>query len=152
MKKVYQLTAAGKDELEKELEALKAQRPIVAQEVASARDQGDLMENSEYDAARTRQGELETRIAQIEDILLNATLIKRGKSSKVDVGSTVTLSTGAGKKVTYMLVGSVEADPLDGKISNESPIGQALIGRKVGDDVVIAAPAGEIGYTVVAIE
>lgn len=148
MKKVYQLTPAGKLELEKELEGLKSQRGDVAQKIADARDYGDLSENAEYDAARTEQSQLETRISEIEEILLNASIIEHTKTSKVAVGVTVVLKSDKGKTVSYAIVGSVEADPLEGKISDESPIGQALLNKKVGDTVSIKTPRGEVSYTV----
>jgi transcription elongation factor GreA len=148
MKKVYQLTPAGKLELEKELEELKSQRSDIAQKIADARDYGDLSENAEYDAARTEQGQLETRISEIEEILQNASIIEHTKSSKVAIGVTVVLKSDKGKTVSYTIVGSVEADPLEGKISDESPIGQALLNKKVGDTATIKTPGGEVTYTV----
>jgi len=148
MKKVYQLTPAGKLELEKELTGLKSQRTDIAQKIADARDYGDLSENAEYDAARTEQGQLEARISEIEDILQNASIIEHTKSSKVAVGVTVVLKSNKGKTVSYAIVGSVEADPLEGRISDESPIGQALLNKKVGDTVTIKTPGGEVAYTV----
>jgi transcription elongation factor GreA len=152
MKKVYQLTPAGKTELEKELEELKSQRATIAQKIADARDYGDLSENAEYDTARTEQSHLETRIAEIEDILQNASIIENAKTSAVAVGVTVVLEDAKGKSVSYAIVGSVEADPLEGKISDESPIGQALLGKKVGDEAVIKTPRGEVSYKVVEIK
>ena len=152
MKKVYQLTPAGKTELERELDELKSQRSGIAQKIADARDYGDLSENSEYDTARTEQGQLEARISEIEEILQNASLIENTKTSAIAVGATVTLQAGNGKTVTYAIVGSVEADPLEGKISDESPIGRALLGKKVGDEVTIKTPRGEAGYKVTAIK
>ena len=148
MKKVYQLTPAGKLDLEKELDELKSQRGDIAQKIADARDYGDLSENAEYDAARTEQGQLEARISEIEDILKNASIIEHTKSSKVAVGVTVVLKSDKGKTVSYAIVGSVEADPLEGKISDESPIGQALLNKKVGDTATIKTPGGEVAYTV----
>ncbi|MBH1980251.1 transcription elongation factor GreA [Candidatus Saccharibacteria bacterium] len=150
MKKTYQITNEGKKELEKELEQLKGRRGDVADKIAEARDYGDLSENAEYDAAREEQGILETRIIEIEDILQNAEIISGGKKGEVGLGSTVELKTGS-KTVKYTVVGPVEADPLEGKISNESPIGQALIGKKVGDAVTIKTPKGETEYEVVSI-
>ena len=135
MKKVYQITEAGRKELEAELEELKSRRGDIADKIAEARDYGDLSENAEYDSAREEQGLVETRIAEIEDILMNAEEIKARKSNKVQLGSTVELKNGA--KAIYTLVGPVEADPLNGKISNESPLGIALMGKVVGDDVTI---------------
>lgn len=150
MKKLYQLTDEGKKELEAELEELKGRRGDIADKIAEARDFGDLSENAEYDSAREEQGLLESRIAEIEDILLNAELIKAGKSSKVSLGSKVELKTGK-KTVVYTVVGPVEADPLEGKISNESPIGEALMGKKVGDSITISTPKGEITYEIVSV-
>lgn len=147
MKKAYQITAEGKKELEAELENLKGRRGEIAEKIAEARDYGDLSENAEYDAAREEQGIVETRIADIEDILLNAEIIRGGKKDKVGLGSTVELQSD-GKSMTYTVVGPVEADPLEGKISDESPIGEALIGKKVGEEVTITTPKGELTYSV----
>lgn len=151
MKKIYQITDDGKKELEAELAELKSRRGAIADKIAEARDYGDLSENAEYDAAREEQGLVESRIAEIEDILLNAELIKAGKGSKVALGSKVELKMGK-KTVTYSVVGPVEADPLEGKISNESPIGEALMGKKVNDTVTITTPKGEITYEIVSIK
>ena len=150
MKKLYQITEAGKQELEAELVELKSRRGDIADKIANARDFGDLSENAEYDSAREEQGLVESRIAEIEDILLNAELIKSGSKSKVSLGSKVELKTGA-KSVTYHVVGPVEADPLEGKISNESPIGLALMDKKVGDVATITTPKGDISYEIVSI-
>lgn len=150
MKKQYQITAEGKKELEQELTELKSRRGAVADKISEARDFGDLSENAEYDAAREEQGLLETRIAEIEDIVNNAEIIKSSKKSTVGLGSRVELKTGS-KSVIYTIVGPVEANPLEGKVSNESPIGRALYGKKVDDKVVIATPKGDIKYTVVAV-
>jgi transcription elongation factor GreA len=153
MKKAYQLTPAGKLDLENELGELKARRSEIAQKIADARDYGDLSENAEYSAARDEQGQVESRIAEIEEILLNASLIKGsgGKAGKVGLGVKVDLESEAKKKVSYTIVGSVEADPLEGRISDESPIGQALMGKKVGESVSIKTPSGAASYTIVAI-
>ena len=150
MKKLYQITEEGKKELELELTDLKGRRGAIAEKIANARDVGDLSENAEYDSAREEQGLVESRIAEIEDILLNAELIKSGNKSKVGLGSKVELKTGA-KTVTYYVVGPVEADPLEGKISNESPIGLALMDKKVGDVATITTPKGDISYEIVSI-
>ena len=150
MKKLYQITEEGKKELELELTDLKGRRGAIAEKIANARDFGDLSENAEYDSAREEQGLVESRIAEIEDILLNAELIKSGNKSKVGLGSKVELKTGA-KTVTYYVVGPVEADPLEGKISNESPIGLALMDKKVGDVANITTPKGDISYEIVSI-
>lgn len=150
MKKHYQITAEGKKELEAELVELKSRRGEVADKIAEARDFGDLSENAEYDSAREEQGLLETRIAEIEDIVNNAEIIKATSRSTIGLGSRVELKTGA-KTVMYTIVGPVEADPLEGKVSNESPIGMALYGKKVDDKVTITTPKGDISYTIVSV-
>lgn len=150
MNKVYQITESGQRELERELDELKSRRGEIADKIAAARDFGDLSENAEYDAAREAQGLLETRITEIETILQNASIIQAGDSSTVTLGSTVELEANS-KAVVYTVVGPVEADPLEGKVSNESPIGQALMGKAVGDTVTINTPKGELAYTVVAL-
>jgi len=150
MKKQFQLTLEGKQELEQELEALKGQRGEAAERIANARDHGDLRENAEYDTARDEQARMETRIADIEEILQNAEIIKAKHGSTIQVGTTVELEI-KGKKVVYTVVGPVEADPLAGKISNESPIGQALLGKKVNDVVTIETPKGMVEYKIIAI-
>lgn len=150
MKKIYQITEVGKKELEAELEELKGRRGEIADKIAEARDYGDLSENADYDTAREDQALVETRIAEIEDILANAQIIKAKSGSKISVGSTVELKVD-GKSVTYTLVGPVEADPLEGKISNESPIGEALMGKTVGESVTITTPKGSIAYEIVKI-
>ncbi len=150
MKKQYQITLEGKKELEIELDELKSRRGAVADKISEARDFGDLSENAEYDTAREEQGLLETRIAEIEEILNNADIIKANSKGTIGLGSRVELKTGA-KKVEYTVVGPVEANPLEGRISNESPIGMALYGKKVDDKVTISTPKGDTTYTIVAV-
>ncbi len=150
MKKHYQITAEGKKELEAELVELKSRRGDVADKIAEARDFGDLSENAEYDSAREEQGILETRIAEIEEILNNAEIIKATSKSTIGLGSRVELKTGK-KTAAYTIVGPVEADPLEGKVSNESPLGMALYGKKVNDEVTITTPKGDITYTVISV-
>lgn len=145
---MFQITDAGKKELETELAELKSRRGAIADKIAEARDYGDLSENAEYDSAREEQGLVESRIAEIEDVLLNAEIIAASRSTSVKLGSKVELKTGA-KTVEYHVVGPVEADPLAGRISNESPIGLALMGKKVGDVATITTPKGSIEYKVV---
>lgn len=142
MKKTVNLTKEGKAELEAELENLKAQRPAIAERIATARAFGDLSENEEYSSARAEQKQVENRILELEDILKNAKVIRNIKRDKVAVGATVKITL-AGKRQTYSVVGPVEADPLNGKISDQSPIGQALIGKKAGDSFVL--PNGNKG-------
>lgn len=150
MKKMFQITESGKKELEAELAELKSRRGAIADKIAEARDYGDLSENAEYDTAREEQGLVESRIAEIEDVLLNASIITATKSSSIKLGSKVELKTGK-KTVSYHVVGPVEADPLAGKISNESPIGLALMGKKVGDTATITTPKGDIKYEIVKV-
>ena len=147
MKKAYQITEDGRKELEEELAALKGRRGEIAEKIAEARGYGDLSENAEYDQAREEQGLVETRIA---DILQNAEDIKGGTTHKVSLGSRVTLESG-GKTFEYTVVGPVEADPLNGKISDESPLGVALIDKVVGDTAAINTPKGETIYAIKAI-
>lgn len=150
MKKTYKLTLEGKKELEIELEGLKSQRSEATEKIAEAREFGDLKENSEYDVAREEQGLLETRISEIENILQYIEIIKTGDNSKVVLGSKVELKVDK-KTVVYSIVGPIEANPLEGKISNESPIGQALFGKKVGDKVTISTPKADIDYEIASI-
>lgn len=134
MKKTINLTPAGKAELENELAELIAERPAIAERIATARAFGDLSENQEYTDARAEQKTVENRIIEIQDILKNAELIKAPKKGdKVTIGTTVIITMG-GKEFTYTMVGPVEANPLEGKISHESPIGKELLGRKVGEN------------------
>ena len=132
------LTKAGKAKLEEELRWLiEEEREKVKTQLAEARAQGDLSENADYDAARNRQAEVEGRIKEIENILANAEIIDEGgkkKSNKVGLGSTLTIKNLAtGQEQTFMIVGTVESDPFNGKISNACPLGEALIGSSVGD-------------------
>ena len=150
MKKIYKITTAGQKELEKELKDLISRRSAVAEKIAEARDFGDLSENAEYDVAREEQGLVETRIGEIEEILQNADIIKGGSKLKVSLGSKVELKTGK-KQVVYTIVGPVEANPLEGKISDVSPIGEALFGKKVGDNATIVTPKGNITYEIASI-
>jgi transcription elongation factor GreA len=150
MKKQYQITIEGKKELGIELVTLTSRRGNVAEKIANARDFGDLSENAEYDAAREEQGLLETRIAEIEDIINNADVITAGSKGFVGLGSKVALKMGT-TLVSYTIVGPVEANPLEGKISNESPIGLALFGRKVGDNAEITTPRGTVTYKIAEI-
>ena len=147
MNKKYQITDSGRKELEKELAELKSRRGEIAEKIAEARSFGDLSENAEYDAAREEQGLLETRVIEIEDILQHASIIKSADATVVGLGSAVELKN-SDRTVTYTVVGPVEADPMEGKISDESPIGQALMGKQVGDEVTISTPKGGIVYTI----
>lgn len=133
IKKSVNLTAEGKKDLEKELDELIKGRPAIAERIATARAFGDLSENEEYSSARNEQKVAEGRILEIQEILKNAKIIHSGKKDKVNLGVAVVLDMG-GRTVEYSLVGPTEANPLEGKISNESPIGKAIFGRKAGED------------------
>ena len=132
IKKSISLTAEGKKELEKELDELIKGRPAIAEKIATARAFGDLSENEEYSAARNEQKLAEGRILEIQEILKNAKVIRGGKRDSVVLGATVVLDMG-GREVTYTLVGATEANPLEGKISDASPIGKAIVGHKAGE-------------------
>lgn len=134
IKKSINLTAEGKKELEKELETLIKGRPEIAERIATARAFGDLSENEEYSSARNEQKMAEGRILEIQEILKSAKIIRGGKKDTVALGATVSLDMG-GRIVEYTLVGPTEANPLEGKISNESPIGKAVMGHKAGETV-----------------
>lgn len=133
IKKNISLTPEGKKELEKELDTLIEGRSAIVEKIATAREFGDLKENEEYSSARNEQKLAESRIMEIQEILKNAKIIRGGKRTKVDLGARVSLDMG-GRKVEYTVVGPTEANPLEGKISNESPIGKAMLGRKAGED------------------
>lgn len=149
MNKQFHLTKQGVNELQTELEELIAQRAIIADRIKTAREFGDLSENMEYSAARQDQERNETRISEIEHILLNVEVIKDPKSNgQVMLGSTVKLKTEDGKTKEFQVVGTVEADPLNGKISDESPIGRALMGKKNGDAVEIKTPVETALYKI----
>lgn len=153
--KVFYLTPEGKKKLEEELEYLRTVRRIeIAQQIHQAKAEGDISENAGYEEAKTAQAFLEGRIMTLEKILENAVIIERPEGSdRVCLGSKVTLlEEGNTEPETYMIVGSTEADPLQGRISNESPLGKALMGAKVGDTVVVNAPAGRIVFKIISIE
>lgn len=149
------LTESGLRKLEEELEHLKGtKRKEIAERIKQAKEFGDLTENAEYDDAKNEQAFVEGRILQLEQMLRNARVIDNhgAVSGAVSVGSTVTLKdVAAGDLLSYTIVGSAEADPLRDMISNESPVGQALIGRKKGDTVTIRVPAGTLKYTILDI-
>jgi transcription elongation factor GreA len=151
MKKIYSLTQAGVDEHKEELKGLISQRVHVAERIKHARELGDLSENAEYQTAREEQDRLETRISELEHILHNSKVIKKPKNDgTVRLGSTVALKN-SGKPLQFQVVGTMEADPMHGKISDESPIGKALMGKKVGDQAQIKTPAGVHTYKITEI-
>ena len=149
-KTVY-LTAEGLAKLKAELnELISVDRPRVAARIHEAKLDGDLSENAEYEDAKQEQSFLEGRIATLEGQLKNAEVIEKVNGDKVGIGSKVVIKGSDGEE-TFTIVGSAEAAPRDGRISNESPVGAALMGHKKGDTVVVAAPAGEVTFTVVSI-
>lgn len=152
-KKDILLTSQGYLELEEELNELKnVRRPKVIEAIKDARSQGDLSENADYDAARTEQAEVEGRIKELEFMLANATIIEKNNSHLVDVGSTVTIKyVDDDEEEVYHIVGRMEADPFENKISNESPIGKAIINKKEGDTVEIASPTGSYQIKIVSV-
>jgi len=150
--KIY-LTKEGIAELKKEYEELSnVRRPEVLARVSQARNQGDLAENAEYVAGREELSFIDGRLDELEEILKQAVLIRDSKTSShiVKLGSKVTLHT-KGKKQVFMVVGKWEADPKEKKISHESPLGKALIGKRAGEKVEVDAPAGKIAYTIVSV-
>jgi transcription elongation factor GreA len=152
MNKQFHLTAEGINEFKKELKTLIASRVVIADKIKTAREFGDLSENAEYSAAMQEQDRTENRIAEIEYILQNVEEIsKPAKGGVVQLGSTVELRSKGGKNKSYKVVGTVEANPSEGKISDESPIGQALLKKTVGDNVEITTPAEIIIYKIVGI-
>jgi transcription elongation factor GreA len=150
------LTVKGKEKIEAELEQLKTvRRREIAARIKQAIEFGDISENSEYDEAKNEQGQIEERIIKLENILKKAVIIDEDEISteQVSIGSTVHLrENGDPEPVKYTIVGSAEADPYELKISNESPVGRALLGKKVGDNVEVQIPDGVTMYEVVKIE
>lgn len=150
------LTSEGYKKAQDELEHLKVvRRKEVAQKIKEARSQGDLSENAEYDAAKEEQAEIEARIVQLDNMLRNAEVIAEDElnSGHVSLGNKVVLfDEEFQEEVTYTIVGSAEADPAGGKISNESPLGLALIGHVEGDIVDVEAPDGTITYKLLSID
>jgi transcription elongation factor GreA len=151
MKKLFHLTQSGIDELRAELEALRVKRGETAEAVKIARELGDLAENSEYQSARQELERIDARIAEIEHILANVEVITAKGKKQVGLGSTVTLKSTKGKELVLQVVGTIEADPLAQKISDESPIGKALLGKKEGDEVEIKTPAETTVYKIAAV-
>lgn len=150
------LTYEGLQKLENELQELKTvKRKEIAQKIKEAREQGDLSENAEYDAAKDEQRDIEARIEEIDAILKNAEVVVEDEVDldKINVGCRVRiLDIEFDEELEYKIVGSTEANSLKGKISNESPLGRALIGKKVGDEVKVEAPVGELSYKVLEIQ
>lgn len=150
------LTEEGFEKLENELEYLETEkRREVAKRIKVAREFGDISENSEYDDAKNEQAFVEGRIQEIKNMLNNAHVVKDEEvtDKQVNLGTTVMLhDLDSDEKIRYTLVGSAEADPLNHKISNESPIGKAILGHVIGDEVTVETPAGEVDYEIISIK
>ncbi|ANU11266.1 transcription elongation factor GreA [Planococcus antarcticus DSM 14505] len=153
--KQFPMTAAGKQKLEDELDFLKTiKRKEVVERIKIARDFGDLSENAEYDSAKEDQAFVEGRISTLESMIRNAVIINENESNKdvVRLGTTVTfVEVPEGDKESYTIVGSAEADPLEGRISNDSPIAKSMIGRTIGENVKVLTPGGEMEIKILAI-
>ncbi len=141
------------EELKQELHALKTQKRLeVAEQLKRAKEYGDLSENSEYSEAKEEQARVESRIFELEELLKKAVVVgKADRSDKVHVGNSVKLEKG-GKQIEYSIVGSNESRPEEGKISNESPIGKALLGRSAGEEIEVSTPAGKAVYKILEIK
>jgi transcription elongation factor GreA len=149
------LTAEGRTKLEKELEFMvSVRRREIAQRIHSAKDQGDITDNAEYEDAKNEQAFVEGRILELESKLRNAVLIANlsNNSGVVTLGCTVTLRDSDGENARYTIVGSAEAKPAQGRISNESPVGRALLGRSIGEEVPVRTPGGSVNYTILTVE
>jgi transcription elongation factor GreA len=149
------LTPEGLEKLKAELEYLRSvRRQQVADQIHRAKELGGTVDNAEYDDAKNEQAFVEGRILTLEKMLKNASIIheEKGSSTSVKLGSKVTVRSKDGGKEYYTIVGSAEANPAEGKISNESPVGKALMGKKIGDEVEVQAPAGSVKFKIVAIE
>ena len=150
----YRMSLERKKELEAELEYLQTVREKeVSEQIKEARSFGDLSENSEYDEAKNEQGKLYSKIAEIKDLIENAVITEYGTGNSVVMGSRIIVrEVGEEEDESYQIVGSQEADPMQGRISDESPMGRALMGHQVGDKVSLEAPVGVIHYEIIAIE
>lgn len=155
LEKQYYMTQEGKEKLEKELHFLKTERrQEVVERIKVARDFGDLSENSEYDAAKEDQAFVESRIAQVEKMIRNAKIIENDDDNHdlVSLGKSVTfIELPDGEEETYKIVGSAEADPFEGKISNDSPMAKSLLGHEVGEEISVTTPGGNIQVKIVKI-
>lgn len=155
MAKTIKITEDGLVKLKQELEMLKTTgRADIAEKIKVARGYGDLSENSEYDEAKNEQAKIEARIVELESMLKNVEIIEdvKGSAKTVVIGVKVkALDMEFDEECEYRVVGSTEANPLEGKISDESPLGKALLGKTVGDEVIVDAPAGELKFKILEI-
>ena len=154
MAKEYKITSLRLSDLEKELNYLKTTREReIAAMIAEARSYGDLSENSEYDAAKNEQAKLYGRIAEIEDVLSHAVIIEdeNEATGRVGLGCTVVVEDANGKQIAYRITGSQEANPMDNKLSDDSPFGRAVVGKSAGESFTVNAPAGSYTMKVVSV-
>jgi len=154
MQNKAQMTMGGFKSLQAELEELKAKRPAVVDRLSNARSMGDLSENNDYHNAKEALEFLDGRIVELEEVLSHAEIVKNGKArpgSVVRVGTKVKVAIN-GRQHIFHIVGEWEADPKEKKISHESPLGRALVGKRVGEKVEVEAPAGKVEYTILGIE
>lgn len=150
--KPYYITKEGLEKIQEELRYLKGdKRREIAARIEKAKELGDLSENAEYAEAKDEMAFVEGRILELENSISRAAVINRHNADAVTIGAQVTVKGDGGEK-TYTIVGSNEADPTQGKISNETPLAQALIGRKIGEEIEVATPRGKIRYTIIRIE
>ncbi len=141
------------DELKKELEYIRSDgRRKVLADLEYAKSLGDLSENAEYHEARSKQAELEDRVAVLETLLKSAVIVSHKDTDTVSIGSTVKMKKTGGSDLAFEIVGTEEADMSKGKLSNKSPIGQAIIGKKKGDKVTVKTPGGEVSYTILEVK
>jgi transcription elongation factor GreA len=155
--KEFYMTQEGKEKLQKELDSLRTEkRKEVVERIKIARSFGDLSENSEYDAAKDEQAFVESRIAQLENMVRNAVIIEEDESTSpnvVAIGKTVSfVELPDGDEEEYTIVGSAESDPFEGKISNDSPMAKSLLGKSIGEEVVVQTPGGDITVRIVNVK
>lgn len=145
------LTSEGSQKIKNELSKLKAHRREVAERIRTAREYGDLSENSEYEDAKNEQSFVEGRILELEEILRHARIVAKNGTDKVEIGSTVTLKMD-GQTIEYKIVGAAESDPARGKISADSPLGHSMLGKAKGEEVEINTPNGKTAYKIIEIK
>lgn len=152
MAETVYITKEGLEKLKTQLTELKEEkRPAVAKRIKNAREMGDISENAEYDAARQEQAFIEGKITELEEVIKNAEVVEKGEKGVVHVGAKVTVKI-EGEEETFHLVGPHEANPMENKISHESPLGSSLMGKKVGDSFKVEAPIGSLTYKITSIE
>ncbi|MDP3963581.1 MAG: transcription elongation factor GreA [bacterium] len=152
MPQTHFVTEEGLQKLKEEFEQLKIRRLEIAKSIEEAKQLGDLSENASYTEALEAQSFNEGRIVELEDLIRNASIIEKQFTETVELGTTVEVEVNGGDRRSYAIVGSQEANPAEGRISNESPIGRALLGKRKGDAIDVKTPKGMMGYKVVSIK